>query len=142
MVEFRRFLGTHPHHRLPLVMHLIGQFPGAVGGHAGNVLHQATGDVFKGVDIIVQNNHLVVRVVLANDLTPFLREHLRGHGNRTIGHNSSSPKMTRINKPTPELARDSGSSIRLDFRKAVSPVRLLSISMDKSPRQTWQWNCN
>jgi hypothetical protein len=53
MVEFCGFLGPDPNDRLPLIVDLIGEFPGAIAIHVGNIGHQTLGNVLKSIEIII-----------------------------------------------------------------------------------------
>lgn len=69
VVQFRLFLGADPNGCLSFVVDSVGEFPGAIARHPRNVLHQAVGDVLKGIKIVVEDDHLVVGIRLADGLT-------------------------------------------------------------------------
>lgn len=82
VVQFRLFLGADPNRRLTFVVNLVGEFPGAIARHPRNVLHQAVGDVLKGIKIVVEDDHFIVGIRLADGLAGTTRSRGRrgSHG--------------------------------------------------------------
>lgn len=84
MVEFSLLLGTNPDSCLTFKMDLIGEIPGPVTRHSGNVFEQTIGNVLKRIEVIVENNHFVIGVGVGSHLTRSLWSYRRSscHGNR------------------------------------------------------------